>query len=384
MQIKDTLINLKRFEIVKFILLLITSLAVFTINLIIQSKGTHVISGYKLLPYELSYQELGFIKRALWGSIAGALSVDKHKLAFAINFTAIIILTAFASYFLTKFMYKLDRTQWRILAALTILSPFTYLQFGYDFGRQDLVNFALLAVGLLFINKHWISLAALIQVLALLTHEAYLFYGLPLTIAYYLYLNQQYRWQKKIIKGLPLFFSAIATLTLLFVYGKYELGLDVLLEKVNTTQKESLIIWTSSITDNIIYTIQDKFFVKPSKLLERTVIYGSYILAIAFFLRNFLILNNIKDRLLVWVPFAVAPLYILGVDYSRWLMFSYMNMLFILYIFILEGKARVVSKVDKLSAFYIFIFCLFILGAIGVTSPFPNTFVHIHERYPFK
>jgi hypothetical protein len=200
------------------------------------------------------------------------------------------------------------------------------MHLGYDAGRYDHVNLVVTLVAiLLLINDArpaaYIVLPVLLS-LGLLIHEAFLFINVPLivSISYNEIINKRH--PKKMLY-LQLV-SITATLLAIFTWGEISAGT---LEKIQSTiissipwydPSNALLVWNSTPRE-ILSMAYSKF---DSRLIR------IHLIAILPLLMLYISLYKkildykemrISRKLVFLSPFALLPLFFLGVDFFRWI-----------------------------------------------------------------
>ena len=69
------------------------------------------------------------------------------------------------------------------LVLCAVLSPATFMHFGSDILRLDVITMSLLFIAVLFVLRNKVFMAGLLAALALLVHEAYLLWAIPTLVA---------------------------------------------------------------------------------------------------------------------------------------------------------------------------------------------------------
>ncbi len=121
--------------------------------------------------YHVSYS-VGFVRRGLVGTLASPFG-DVKVFAFWSTLIASVAVALLFS-LLTE-----DRRLW----LLFLFSPATALHLGFDVGRYDHFNLALLALSLYLLRRNrYLWAVPLLSVLGVLIHEAYLLYAAPVIV----------------------------------------------------------------------------------------------------------------------------------------------------------------------------------------------------------
>lgn len=311
---------------------------------------------WKKTQYLVNYFDYGFIKRGLVGNLFILLPTDHIKyyvvLFHTILFFGFIWLIARLT---DKNSYPPHTSQsLNAIRVILVLSPFGALQFGYDVGRYDLLNLILLVISIQVIQRQQFLLASVLSVLALLTHEAYLFYGVPLTFALMLQTSHLFKYDHS--RFLTLSFNmachvifVASTALVLYVFGgrKLALGPDVGLGQQ---------VWNRDL-------LEPSFGANAAETTTLIAILALiYLWLLAFYRAN----NGKPDALLLTV-LAPTALFFLGWDYARWTGLIFTAGLLIVYYKLTVNK----WQFNHWALRYGGLLFLLPLGPIGVERFFP-------------
>lgn len=72
------------------------------------------------------------------------------------------------------------------LAVFVALSPFTFVQIAFDFGRYDLFSILMFCAALALVHRRRLWLASAVALIAILLHEAFLIWAAPVLLAFML------------------------------------------------------------------------------------------------------------------------------------------------------------------------------------------------------
>lgn len=149
-------------------------------------------AGYTPGYYYVNYWEFGFVKRGLLGSLISLTGLNRmvHPSVFTciihtLGLLALSLLFWLLAHRCTRHLSAADQHRKPWLYAVFLTSPALFLHFGFDLGRVDLfgLNITLLALLVLLSSAALalrVSIALLTTAVGLLSHEAYLFFWLPL------------------------------------------------------------------------------------------------------------------------------------------------------------------------------------------------------------
>lgn len=263
-------------------------------------------SPWKVDQYAFSYQELGFAKRALVGTLLEALGVAPWSAAARAAMLAVALAAALA----------LARVAWRqadpVLAFALLASPASFLNMGFDLGRLDQLNLLLLLAMLFGRGRGWILLAPVM----VLAHEGAVVMFLPL--AFYC------RW---VTHGADRMLLLAAGLSLAVLLGLMTAGRHdaaELLRLYPRAEAESVRILTRSIGENMA-------FVREHLAGTEALLFLGYAAGLFYWL---VVLG------LVWRPVAALPraalglaaasaplaLSLVGIDIARWTALAVVNL----------------------------------------------------------
>lgn len=136
---------------------------------------------YMLTQYSVNYLSYGFIKRGFVGTLFYFVSPSNLMAAIWIWNSAIFLLLIGIVRHCFRDMGSSPSVD--ILKTLFAISPFAAFQFSYDIGRLDLTNIVLLILSMNAVVRGRRLTVLVVSVVAILIHEAILFYGIPVLFA---------------------------------------------------------------------------------------------------------------------------------------------------------------------------------------------------------
>lgn len=336
-----------------------------------------VISGWEAVQFLISYQEHGFVKRGLVGSVFRLFQIPpslNHIIIFSVSMC--ILLASLLTYMAIRFQAYFGRKEIVSLAAILLASPAMFSHFGYDGGRYDfiLLIFFLFSLIALTSSNYW--LAGLLSFAALLTHENYLFVFMPILTCVVLGASNQK------IRSLATFLVLPLTSVLaIFLFGAYEPGKEALIVSINQLSEpldyalrtwdvqDIAEIWTSGVAGSMgkikaeVWTLYEIKRALPG-FIPIALMLCSYI--------NYYRRQKTSLSLLTLCPLAPCLLFFVGVDYYRWVAFIWMSLFSVLIIEKIrsDGTAPVFTKPEVL------MHCsLLLLGPLGVNDSLPWIFI---------
>ncbi|MGR3660378.1 MAG: hypothetical protein ACU0CA_04205 [Paracoccaceae bacterium] len=261
---------------------------------------------YKLFGYQLSYTDLGFVRRGLLGTIYG---FDRASPASpAILIAAALPLIAFVVIWATVIARIADQR----LALALLVSPAIFVQAGYDLGRFDQMNYVLMALAVL---TPWRP-AILLLPLTILIHEAAVIIVVPIALALHVW-----RW------GLTSWAILTTMLTLAVTVAIFKLGAQydqvTLLADYPFAAETSVRILSRNFWDNIDFVTRRIHELGPFDWTALALV-GGYL--------GLLTATAFRVIPVVIVAAAITPLGLsfIGIDFSRWMALSATNLAFAL------------------------------------------------------
>ena len=368
---------------------LIFVLISLTITILVHYYNTtHILSvnffsihEWKLSQYYYSYV-LEFMKRGLVDSLFKLLAINPTQINIFIFSILIVVLFFIALFFwFAKNLSQLDPFAKYSIMFLFLISPATAMHLGYDLGRFDVLTlFTTLLMLFLIMGKLTntkIFFVSLLSAISLLIHEAFLFLNFFIMIA--VLLDTLHRSKQSIFKLLVPIFTALTTLILLALFGSVSSStIDAIyLALTNASlpiNEDSIKVLSRSLSDNISITLnQLSADATRDWLIQAFLLYGLY----AFiFLKALDVQNkplNLYEKILFFSPFASLPMFILGIDFFRWVSIMIIN-LFIVSVYLLNTRTITTIPFFHAKTFKVITFLLtviIILGPMGIVKVFP-------------
>jgi len=340
--------------------------------------------------YFFNYQDLGFIKRGLVGTMLHPFPALTTRVGLALVGWALLLVFAlqFWSFFLAATASVAGRGR-GILALLCAATPAFLLRLGNDFGRFDVIDLmAALACFSLLWRSRWF-LASIPAALAILVHEDFLFFQLPLIVA----LAATLPGDGKRKPWLSLLALPAAATAAVFLWGRSRLGLDPLIGYFahnprylaavpgGQVQVEEVAVLARTLRDN--FALNGRMFAQKLAWLHLPVILAWFWFAgrhAAHFYRR----NGLAKDLLFYAAFCPLLLGLVGFDYYRWVAMAAVNLLLVI---LLQCRRRAEAGVDPVidwdgSAKVLTASAL--LGPIGNTKSFLYLFLFLHQVSPWS
>ncbi|WP_071673242.1 hypothetical protein [Nioella nitratireducens] len=258
---------------------------------------------WNMTHFHVSYQEFGFLRRGLVGSLVAPLfallpdgGLAEYAVMIGIDALACLGLAIVASRLFLPLGGAVPGQ--RLFAVALLISPVGMMQAGFDLARLDHLNFALVALALWAVMRGRFWLTALCATAAMLIHEAVLFYGIPVLLAVTWMRTGSLR-PVALVAG-----PVLAAAGALVLWGGTEVDLATALPpEVNLAAS----VWTRDLLEPargfppLHYAIAAYMALVPLLLLWRHYR-----------------LNAVAPDLLLLAPVAGLALFVLGVDYGRW------------------------------------------------------------------
>ena len=319
---------------------------------------------WKILQYEISYFEYGFIKRGVFGSIFGTINNGLDKSIKYINIYTWELLFFVSFCFLVCKILKKSKLEEKtkiFMFYAVVLSPLGISAWSFDIGRLEHINFLIMIACFFLINKNNYMLASALSFLAVLVHEAFIIWGIP-TLLIFAKLHLGGGWHRKLQnKAILITPSATAAIAVLY-FGNIEDANQ--LKSLYSEFGPGARVWGRQLieTRNSLTTISKIFM-------------PLYLFALSFVFLP-LLLKKLKLRDIFALCLCFSTLFLLGFDYARWFHIIFVS-LFLLTIFInqTEKSEHRLSRIEKIGWALI----MFPLGPIGIGELM--IYLHIIQRH---
>jgi hypothetical protein len=317
------------------------------------------------------------MKRAFIGSMLDFIGIVPSQKDVVLSFWVIsnIILCLFVIYMQSSLKFVPLQQKFGLLF-LFVLSPAAALQFGYDIGRFDQVNLVLYLLILILVVQKRRSLFPVLPVLltmGILVHEAFLFVNLPVILSVLVLETIQGHFHKAIFGSCIIL--VVLTISAILIAGGVDGQTHQLInEKVNRLGHGygTLEIFSQSVFENTLSTLDTyrNRYVWHELLAAFAVFLFYWIPYLRYFARMHL---TLPQRICLYSPLAILPMFALGVDFYRWMALSIIN-LFVVFIY-LAGITHATNLCATLNRTEKFIikggYVLFIVGPLGINFSFP-------------
>jgi hypothetical protein len=303
-----------------------------------------------------SYQDLGFVKRGLVGTL---LNIDNDA---TFPVAAVLFGTATALAFAALVATAALRVPCDTARVFILLSPAVFLQAGYDLGRFDTVNHVV-TLFILLSGRRW---AVLFAPLTILVHEAALVSVLPLIVSVHV-LRFGIRWELVLCCAV-----SVMVLAATLFFGRYEDSVP-LIEIYPNQDPTALQVLTNGIWDDIAITLEEF-----KRINGESKVFWAMFAAILLYYTCILLhigFNFGRTRLFFAVAASLPPfcLMVLGTDWARWVALCTVNAL-LFHLFTRDsaptGAARERQLLEKNRSIILAVAIVSALsGPMGVTTP---------------
>ncbi|MCI3938271.1 hypothetical protein MQX03_13795 [Chryseobacterium aahli] len=283
----------------------------FYLVLKLYGKATLSIHEWTMSDWLVNYQDGGFKRRGLTGSIFFALQdLFGISLPFQVFIVQVIFyILIFYSYFKLLIDKKID---WNILVLLCSPLCFMYFPINLSYsGKREIVLFTLaayFALGRMTILKERIFIV--LFCVGLFLHEMFYFF-LPFFIAIHIFKTRE----KKYSFWMLFFVLSTITVGIIFFFGK-EINCGKSLEIIG---KRGVIFGRNNI---FIYNFWDGIELIKKEIISYSLFILELIIEVLMFL--FYLFIFYKNKFYTFFRFViisfiwVSPLYFLGIDWYRW------------------------------------------------------------------
>jgi hypothetical protein len=368
-----------------FSLFVLAAVAGYFVAVWAYGNGPRIELGWKTSQYFFNYQELGFVKRALIGTILHPFpALQSIGWLFTI---ACLLIACFAALFAQALSDAVRdmpaRHRW-MLIAICVSSPALFQRYGFDIGRFDVLGLAAALLSFTVIDRGHFLLAGAISAMALLSHEAYAIIALPLLLGYCVRRPEFSLRRAVMFLSLPTI--AFAALTLRGTYGQ---GIDRLTACFAASPTymaatngqvavDSISVLTRSLRDNFEFT-QKMFFEKRAYIhIPIILLWGA---VMTWFFGMFYRLNGLRRDVLFYASFSPLLLSAIASDYYRWVSLAATNALFVIVIHCRELRSNGTIAVIPTGAAAWLLLATALLGPISNTKSFPIFFVAIERIF---
>lgn len=285
----------------------------YLLDCFLSGRPAFTIEDWRYVYYYLSYLDFGFIKRGLVGSIIqlGDLwDLDTWLPRLIVTFGLVAV-------FFIVFIYsRLER--YNGLKALFILSPFIFMNFGYDAGRFDLLLNLIFVFVLILIERRQYHVCGAVLFVTPLIHEIFMVAHIPaLLLLSYLLIDRRQRAKALALMFLP----AALSFAIVILFGEYEGDLREVVVLFDDgwfwENYRFFMVLKRSVVDNLFYNYGWLSDFGGVNILLFIIPMGVYIPII------FQYYKNVPHKFfLLFACLSPLALTIIAADIGRWVSFS--------------------------------------------------------------
>ena len=359
--------------------------------------GTGWGVGWRTSQFFFNYQELGFVKRGLIGTLLHpfpgllrpgffALLSGGFVLMFVVGWAARV----------AEVWRQLDRRSALWLTALCAASPAIFLRQGFDLGRFDVIGLLAMLGSIAAIDRGRWWLAGVGGAVAMLAHEAYLVINFPLVVAYAWAAARAPDRMKggtgavRRLAWIALLAPMLAATLAVTRFGNYEAGQAALerffaqdplylAAKGGQVDGDALSVITRDTRETLDYVA--RLFWEKRAWLHLPLILAWGALATAY-VERFHRANALQPGLLFEACFPALALSVVGSDYYRWVALVVTNLFFVVLLELRALAARGVKPVVPGGPLAWALAATALLGPISNTKSFPLLFLALERVWP--
>ncbi len=347
------------YELMFFVLLL------FRFFTLLPTRILRWISTYYACNYSYGFIPRGFIGTIFKFVSSGDISEQNAYVFIYVNLCIFMCLLAFLfGLMIRSIKQEKGRKILSFMLAIYVFMPFSlsYLFDYANFGRFDLYLYIITLIQFFILYKdpkfYKLIIATFLSLIAVVIHEAYLFFVFPILALILLYMLYKNNFNKKLLIGtLVLIFSVISsTIYIKFVYEPILPDVQVFTKELddstNMLINESCVLYEYYLTD---FKYHKEFFVL--KHLESNIRGLAFILLFLFPI-NIMLFNVLKKRIAMyknssfkWIILCMIlgtlvylPLFIIASDWGRWLVALYTYLIVFLIFLIANDRENIFGK----------------------------------------
>jgi hypothetical protein len=285
----------------------------FLFDCLASGRPYFTLADWRYVYYYLNYPDFGFIKRGLVGTIVqladfGDLDTWLPGVVVALGTVAVIIIIYIYS--------RLERSN--VLKVLFILSPFTFMNYGYDAGRFDLLLNLVFVSVLILIHRRQYFVCGAIMFVAPLIHEVFMVAHIPVLLFFSVLLIDRRQRAKALAQ---IFLPAVLSFGIVTLFGKYEGDLREIAVLFDDEwfweHYRYFMVLKRNIVDNLFYNYGFISGVGLDNTLIIVLPMGIYIPIIFQYYKNLP-----YKFLLLFACLSPLALAIIAADIGRWVSFS--------------------------------------------------------------
>lgn len=347
--------------------------------------------GWRTSQFFFNYQDLGFVKRALIGSLLYPFPpLRRGEFFLGLSASFVCAFAALFTFMLLRYARHLDNRSRMVFATVCAASPALFLRQGFDLGRFDVLGLIAVVISLLAIDRNRWCLAGLASATTLFAHEAYIVIGFPL-VAAYAATKEGIESPNRTALGF-LILPSLAVTSWLALYGLYEPGLEklvgyfegdplYLIAKGGSVDVDAVAVLTRGVAENVDYVA--RMFWEKRAYLHLPVILGWGGLMARFFY-VFHRENGLKRGVLYYAAYTPLLLSTIASDYYRWVALAATNMFLVILAQCERLGRRGLPAVMPGGWLPWILVASALLGPISNTKSFPLLFTVLDRLFPGK
>jgi hypothetical protein len=348
----------------------ISAVMVLSARAILDFNG---VNEFLQIQYLFNY-EYEFLNRALVGEVFRQLGLTgNYKFLNLYAYSIAVIAIVMLYFYFSQFRPSTDNQQQLYFLAFFAISPATISHIGFDIGRYDQLNLIILILAVMLVSRGALIRASLLAAVGVFVHQPFVVIFLPLLVAIAIAENGR----ASFASGVKVAFFPILALAFIMLQGNPEI--------LNERELNSALLKSyPHFRPNSIAASIEVFFLdlprafaltivpysKPSTWLYLSAAGTYFALLIAVYWQFFKHVSEPKLQLVMIAPFASLALFLLGVDYYRWIALISLNM-FLAYAYVSHKMNRNVITDVHSRRLLVTISIFALLGPMGVRSAFP-------------
>lgn len=283
-----------------------------------------------------SYITEGFGRRLLFGTLLYPVPAEVRASVYSI--ASVGVLLAFFMT-LTALVHRISGNRleaWRILTVASV-SAAGAMNLGWLFGYFETYLHFFFALSIYLAIQGRVLSVLILSFVALLIHSSYLFYALPLVLA--VLITSGVRMTRLLLPAAII----LILVTLLFVYGNSDID-------------------AMGASRGIVQVLDFEFVTYA--------VTGLYIILLFWVHWRIFSRLDIGRGMLFWAPYSSLLLFVMGVDYMRWITMLFVAVILSVLSAMVQEKNQYATRLSKLDWMTMSILAIPVLGPIGNTRAF--------------
>lgn len=328
---------------------------------IARDRSLDKFQSWGVTQYYMNYLDFSFVKRGLVGTLLHPVftrigaDVDLAKIVILLLDALLFIALVLALDRSTKAVLRDDGVLAKLVRTAIVVSPVGVMQYSYDPGRFDHINFALIALATaLLLNRRNLAAGAVVAI-GVLVHEAVFVYAFPLLVAMALALGSG-TWEARARSVVLFGIVPLAAAVSVALFGNTDVNPAAVLPP---TVLQGAEVWQRGV-------LEPATSYSPLQL----ALLAFYVVAPYVLLWHFYRANGIRVDLVFAAALSPIALFVLGIDYFRWCQLVFVAVLGALFFHASRGRGMLELPGSALAKMALVAYLL-PLGPIGVVQPFP-------------